>query len=94
MSVLMGCYQHDVSVGLANGQYLGCFKINDNKARFADFFEKIEHHKIQSNSVVSVAMEGYICHARPFDRMIQSRYHLLNIKSFEVYNYRQVVNDG
>ncbi|MCK5829976.1 MAG: hypothetical protein KAH20_06695 [Methylococcales bacterium] len=32
-----------------------CFGINHNKAGFADFFEKIEPYRVQSNGVVSVA---------------------------------------
>ena len=38
VSIDVGCYQHDVSVGLANGKFLGRFGIHHNKAGFADFF--------------------------------------------------------
>lgn len=57
VSIDVGCYHHDVSVGLANGKYLGHFEINHNKTGFADFFKKIEQYKVQSNGSVSVAME-------------------------------------
>lgn len=90
VSIDVGCYQHDVSVGLANGQYLGRFEINHNKAGFADFFEKIESYKIQSNGVVSVAMEGYNGHARPLDKMIQSRYRLLNINNLKLARFKEI----
>lgn len=90
VSIDVGCYQHDVSVGLANGQYLGRFEINHNKAGFADFFEKIESYKIQSNGVVSVAMEGYNGHARPLDRMIQSKYRLLNINNLKLARFKEI----
>jgi len=72
VSIDVGCYQHHVSVGLANGCYLGSFEINHDKAGFADFFAKVEHFKRQSNGKVSVAMEGYNGHARPLGKMIQS----------------------
>ena len=80
VSIDVGCYQHDISVGLADGTFLGRFEINHDKVGFAEFFKQVEQYKTQSNGTVSVAMEGYNGHARPLDRMIQSKsYRLLNI---------------
>ncbi len=85
VSIDVGCYQHDISVGLADGTFLGRFEINHNKIGFSDFFEKIEHYKMQSNGTASVAMEGYNGHARPLDRMFQSKpYRLLNINKLNM----------
>lgn len=91
VSIDVGCYQHDISVGLAEGTFSGRFEINHNKIGFADFFEKIEHYKTQSNGTVSVAMEGYNGHARPLDRMIQSKpYRLLNINNLKLARFKEI----
>ena len=91
VSIDVGCYQHDISVGLANGDYLGHFEINHDKAGFADFFNKIEAYKKKSNGKVSVAMEGYNGHARPLDQMIQSRkYRLLNINNLKLARFKEI----
>lgn len=91
VSVDVGCYQHDVSVGLADGEFLGRFEINHDKAGFADFFEQIEKYKIKSNGKVSVAMEGYNGHARPLDRMIQLKpYRLLNINNLKLARFKEI----
>jgi len=52
VSVDVGCYHHDISVGLADGKFLGRFEINHDKAGFADFFEQIERYKKSSNGEV------------------------------------------
>jgi len=91
VSIDVGCYQHDISVGLADGAFLGHFEINHNKAGFADFFDKVEKYKTQSNGSVSVAMEGYNGHARPLDRMIQSKqYRLLNINNLKLARFKEI----
>jgi len=91
VSVDVGCYQHDISVGLANGKFLGRFEINHNKAGFADFFHKIEQYKKSSNGHVSVAMEGYNGHARPLDSLIQSNnYRLLNINNLKLARFKEI----
>jgi len=91
VSIDVGCYQHDISVGLADGVFLGRFEINHNKAGFADFFDKIEQYRAQSNGTVSVAMEGYNGHARPLDRLIQSKeYRLLNINNLKLARFKEI----
>ncbi|PHS18942.1 MAG: IS110 family transposase [Kangiella sp.] len=91
VSVDVGCYQHDISVGLANGKFLGRFEINHNKAGFADFFQQIEQYKKSSNGQVSVAMEGYNGHARPLDSLIQSKnYRLLNINNLKLARFKEI----
>jgi len=91
VSVDVGCYQHDISVGLANGKFLGRFEINHNKAGFADFFHQIEQYKKSSNGQVSVAMEGYNGHARPLDSLIQSKnYRLLNINNLKLARFKEI----
>ena len=42
VSIDVGCYQHSIAIGLANGQYLGNFDIDHNKRGFEYFFAKIE----------------------------------------------------
>ena len=91
VSIDVGCYQHDISVGLSSGDFLGRFEINHNKAGFADFFEQIEQYRKQSNGTVSVAMEGYNGHARPLDRMIQAtEYRLLNINNLKLARFKEI----
>lgn len=91
VSVDVGCYQHDISVGLANGKFLGRFEISHDKAGFADFFKKIERYKKSSNGQVSIAMEGYNGHARPLDQMIQERkYRLLNINNLKLARFKEI----
>lgn len=91
VSIDIGCYQHDISVGLSDGAFLGRFEIDHNKAGFADFFDKIEQYRAQSNGTVSVAMEGYNGHARPLDRMIQAtEYRLLNINNLKLARFKEI----
>lgn len=91
VSIDVGCYQHDISVGLSNGDFLGRFEIDHNKAGFADFFDKIEQYRAQSNGTVSVAMEGYNGHARPLDRLIQAtEYRLLNINNLKLARFKEI----
>ena len=35
-------------------------------------------------------MEGYNGHARPLDRLIQSRYHLLNINNLKLARFKEI----
>jgi transposase len=87
----VGCYQHDISVGLADGAFLGRFEINHNKSGFAKFFDQIEQYKTQSNGTVAVAMEGYGGHVRPLDSMIQSKqYRLLNINNLKLARFKEI----
>ncbi|NVJ59633.1 MAG: transposase [Gammaproteobacteria bacterium] len=91
VSIDVGCYQHDISVGLADGRFLGRFEINHDNAGFADLFDKIEEYKTQSNGSVSVAMEGYNGHARPLDRLIQAKeYRLLNINNLKLARFKEI----
>lgn len=91
VSIDVGCYQHSIAIGLANGQYLGNFDIDHNKKGFEDFFTKIEEYKEQSNGQVSVAMEGYNGHARPLDSMIQAHnYRLLNVNNLKLARFKEI----
>ena len=91
ISVDVGCYQHSVAIGLSDGQYLGEFEIDHNKAGFEYFFEQIDHYKSQSNGEVFVAMEGYNGHARPLDQMVLSKnYHLMNINNLKLARFKEI----
>ena len=91
VSIDVGCYQHTIAVGLADGKYLGSFDIEHNKKGFEDFFKKVEKYKQQSNGDVSIAMEGYNGHARPLDSMIQSRnYKLLNVNNLKLARFKEI----
>ncbi len=91
VSVDTGCYQHHVAVGLSNGEYLGCFEFNHNKAGFADFFDEVEQYKQGSNGEVCVAMEGYNGHARPLDQMVLLRdYRLFNINNVKLARFKEI----
>ena len=91
VSIDVGCYQHDISVGLSNGDFLGRFEIDHTKTGFADFFDKIEQYRAQSNGAVTVAMEGYNGHARPLDKLIQSKdYRLLNINNLKLARFKEI----
>ena len=91
VSIDVGCYQHSVAVGLADGEYLGNFDINHNKKGFIDFFKKVEEYKKQSNGEVSIAMEGYNGHARPLDSMIlKHNYKLLNVNNLKLARFKEI----
>lgn len=91
VSIDVGCYQHSIAIGLANGQYLGNFDIGHNKKGFECFFRKIEKYKEQSNGQVSIAMEGYNGHARPLDSMIQAHnYKLLNVNNLKLARFKEI----
>ena len=91
VSIDVGCYQHSIAIGLANGQYLGNFDIDHNKRGFEYFFAKIEKYKEQSNGQVSIAMEGYNGHARPLDSMIQAHnYKLLNVNNLKLARFKEI----
>jgi transposase len=91
VSIDVGCYQHTVAIGLANGKYLGSFDIDRNKKGFIDFFQKVDEYKKQSNGKVSIAMEGYNGHARPLDSMIQAHdYKLLNVNNLKLARFKEI----
>ena len=43
VSIDVGCYQHDVSVGLADGKFLGLFEINHSKQYMTVTISTISH---------------------------------------------------
>ena len=91
VSIDVGCYQHHVSVGLANGDYLGSFEFNHDKPGFEQFFAQVNEFKTQSNGNVSVAMEGYGGHARPLDQMLlSSGYQLLNVNNLKLARFKEI----
>ena len=82
VSIDVGCYQHSVAVGLADGQLLDEFDIDHEAAGFSEFFKRIDARQRQYGGAVKVAMEGYNGHARPLDTLVrQHHYQLFNINN-------------
>lgn len=91
VSIDIGCYQHNVAVGLSDGTLLEEFEIHHTKKGFKQFFSKIECHHQSHQLPVSVAMEGYNGHARPLDRMIRARnYRLFNINNLKLARFKEI----
>ena len=91
VSIDVGCYQHSVAVGLADGQLLDEFDIDHEAAGFSEFFKRIDARQRQYGGTVKVAMEGYNGHARPLDTLVrQHHYQLFNINNLKLARFKEI----
>ena len=91
VSIDVGCYQHSVAVGLADGQLLDEFDIDHEAAGFSEFFKRIDARQRQYGGAVKVAMEGYNGHARPLDTLVrQHHYQLFNINNLKLARFKEI----
>lgn len=91
VSIDIGCYQHNVAIGLSDGRLLDEFEISHTQQGFKQFFTRIETHRRSHQLPVSIAMEGYNGYARPLDRMIRARnYRLFNINNLKLARFKEV----
>src|SRR6056297_1559992 len=91
VSVDVGCYQHSVAVGLADGTLLDEFELAHDPTDFDEFFERILRLCQQHVSAVSEAMEGYNGWARPLDTLVRTRgYRLFNINNLKLARFKEI----
>jgi len=91
VSIDIGCYKHNVAIGLNDGKLLDEFEVDHTQSGFKKFFTKIEYPRLSHRLPVSIAMEGYNGHARPLDRMIRARnYRLFNINNLKLARFKEI----
>ena len=91
VSVDVGCYQHSVAVGQADGTLLEEFELSHDPAGFDRFFERIDRLRERHGSAVSVAMEGYNGWARPLDTLVRTHgYRLYNINNLKLARFKEI----
>jgi len=91
VSVDVGCKQHQVAVGLSDGQILDEFSISHQPDGFASFFERLSNLERQYRCPIRVAMEGYNGYARPLDQMILARgWQLYNINNLKLARFKEI----
>ena len=91
VSVDIGSREHSVAIGLRDGTVVDEFSIRHERAGFDQFFEHIEKHRSTSQMQVLVAMEGYNGHARPLDRLVQTRdYRLFNVNNLKLARFKEI----
>lgn len=91
VSVDVGCYQHSVAIGLADGSLLDEFDIPHRPEGFTEFFSRIETHRRRHGGEVAVAMEGYNGHARPLDTLVRVReYRLFNVNNLKLARFKEI----
>jgi len=91
VGVDVGCYQHNVAIGLPNGDFLEEFEISHTSDGFREFFLRIGAYEKKYNCGVAVAMEGFNGHARPLDTMICVRdYRLYNVNNLKLARFKEI----
>ena len=80
VGVDVGCYSHNVAIGLSSGEILDEFEVSHNPEGFHLFFSRIEKQQLKYDCLVSVAMEGFNGYARPLDTLVRGRdYEILGV---------------
>jgi transposase len=91
VGVDVGCYHHNVAIGLPNGDFLEEFEITHTPDGFREFFSRIGEHEKKYNCNVAVAMEGFNGHARPLDTMVRARsYRLYNVNNLKLARFKEI----
>ena len=91
VSVDVGCYQHSVAIGLANGSLLDEFDIPHRPEGFSEFFSRIESFRERHGGNVAVAMEGYNGYARPLDTLVRvHNYRLFNVNNLKLARFKEI----
>jgi len=91
VGVDVGCYSHNVAIGLSSGEILEEFSIVHESEGFRQFFALIEKHESKFSCPVAVAMEGYNGYARPLDTLVRARdYRLFNINNLKLARFKEI----
>ena len=91
VGVDVGCYSHNVAIGLSSGEILEEFSIVHEPEGFRQFFTLIEKHESKYGCPVAVAMEGYNGYARPLDTLVRARdYRLFNINNLKLARFKEI----
>jgi transposase len=91
VSVDVGCHQHSVAIGLANGSLLDEFDILHRPEGFSEFFSRIESLRERHGGEVAVAMEGYNGYARPLDTLVRVHdYRLFNVNNLKLARFKEI----
>jgi transposase len=87
----VGCHQHRVLIGLANGEILEEFDPPHTPLAIKQFFHKTETYQNKYSAQVVFAMEGYNGHARPIDKFALIRgYRLLNVNNNKLAKFKEI----
>lgn len=91
VGVDVGCYQHDVVIGNADGVVLDHFQIDHQRHGLAEFFDRIDQCQPSTPANVSVAMEGYNGWARPLDQQVlDQKFRLYNVNNLKLARYKEI----
>lgn len=87
----IGCHQHRVLIGLANGIILEEFDLPHTSIAINQFFQKTESLQNKYSAKVVFAMEGFNGHARPIDKLaLLKGYRLLNVNNNKLAKYKEI----
>lgn len=91
IGVDVGCYSHNVAIGLSTGEILDEFEVSHNSEGFKLFFSRIEKQENEFQCPVSVAMEGFNGYARPLDTLVRTRdYRLFNVNNMKLARFKEI----
>ena len=91
VGVDVGCYSHNVAIGLSSGEILDEFEVSHNPEGFHLFFSRIEKQRLEYDCPVAVAMEGFNGYARPLDTLVRGRkYRLFNVNNMKLARFKEI----
>ncbi len=91
VGVDVGCYSHNVAIGLSSGEILDEFEVSHNPEGFRLFFSRIEKQQREYDCPVAVAMEGFNGYARPLDTLVRGReYRLFNVNNMKLARFKEI----
>lgn len=91
VGVDVGCHAHRVGIADPDGSILDEFDISHSDAGFQEFFRRVEQRRVEFESPVAVAMEGYNGYARPLDRLVQEKgYRLFNVNNLKLARFKEI----
>ena len=91
VGVDVGCYSHNVAIGLSSGEIIDEFEVSHNPEGFHLFFSRIEKQQLKYDCLVSVAMEGFNGYARPLDTLVRGRdYRLFNVNNMKLARFKEI----
>jgi len=87
----VGCYQHSVAIGLADGILPDEFELSHDPVGFDRLFERIERLCERRGNMVSVAMEGYNGCERPLETLACAHgCRLYNISNLQLARFKAI----
>jgi transposase len=87
----IGSSQHQVAIGLSNGDLLEEFTVSHTPTDIEQFFNKIEDYHDRFQCPIALAMEAYNGYARPIDRMaLQKGYRVLNVNNHKLAQFKKI----